>query len=90
VPSRQVEQERARARGARRLIPWVVGSAASAGVLVWVAGGGWRGALTIGALGLLFGALVLAFSVARCPRCGTPLPRGAASGEGCPSCGAER
>jgi hypothetical protein len=90
VPSRQVEQERARARGARRLIPWVVGSAASAGVLVWVAGGGWRGALTIGALGLLFGALVLAFSVARCPRCGTLLPRGTASGEGCPSCGAER
>lgn len=87
-PSREREQERARALGARRLVPWVVGSAASAAVLVAVAGGGWRGALTIGALGLVFAALVLAFAVARCPRCGAPLPRGADAGGRCRSCGA--
>lgn len=86
-------RERARAVAARRLVPWVVGSAVAAGVLVAVAGGGLRGALTIGALGLLLAVFVLALSVPRCPRCGAPLPgaraepaAGASGGGRCPRC----
>ncbi len=85
-PRRPDEQERARALGARRMVPWAVGSAVAAAALVAVAGGGWRGALTIGAVGLVFAALLLSLAVPRCPSCGAPLPRDA-DGR-CPRCAA--
>jgi hypothetical protein len=52
-----------------------VASAAAAGALVGYAGGGWRGGLVIGAVGLIFAAFALSASVARCPACGASLGR---------------
>lgn len=68
-----LERERSRARGARRLLPWAVASAIAAGLLVGTAGAGWRGGLAIAGVGLLFAAFAAAASVARCPSCGAPL-----------------
>jgi hypothetical protein len=68
-------RERTRARAARKLLPWAFASVAAAGLLVYVAGGGWKGALGIFAPGLLFVVFAWSASVARCPGCGTRLPR---------------
>jgi hypothetical protein len=70
-----VERERARASGARRLLPWAVLSAVLVGSLVGFAGAGWRGGLVIGLLGLLFAGFTASAAVARCPACGAPLGR---------------
>lgn len=83
-----LERELARARGARRLLPWAFLSALGAGAIAWVAGGGPKGGVTLAALGLVFVLFVWTTSVARCPACGARLPRGRAPGTGAP--GAER
>ncbi|GAO05318.1 hypothetical protein [Anaeromyxobacter sp. PSR-1] len=70
-----LERERSRARGARRLLPWAVASAIAAGLLVGTAGAGWRGGVAVAGVGLLFAAFAAAASVARCPSCGAPLRR---------------
>jgi hypothetical protein len=69
-----VERELARARGARRMLPWAVATAAGGGLIAWVAGGGLRAALPVAAVGLLFAVFLWATSVARCPACGGSLP----------------
>ncbi|ABC83857.1 hypothetical protein [Anaeromyxobacter dehalogenans] len=68
-----LQRERSRARGARRLLPWAVASAIAAGLLVGTAGAGWRGGLAVAGVGLLFAAFAAVASVARCPSCGAPL-----------------
>ena len=93
-PGRDVDRELARAAGARRVLPWALLSALGGGAIVWVAGGGPRGAAVIAALGLLFVLFLWVTGIARCPACGAPLPRprGAPSAgaparlESCPSC----
>jgi hypothetical protein len=75
VTRRQVEQELARARGARRMVPWAVASALGGGAIALVAGGGARGALAVAAAGLLFALFAWATSIARCPACGARLER---------------
>lgn len=65
-----------------------------AGLLVGVAGGGWRGGLTVALLGLVFAGFAAAASRARCPACGGSLARlaGARAGSAgspprrCPRC----
>jgi hypothetical protein len=75
-PRRQdLQRERARARGARRLLPWSLASAAGGAVLALVAGGGPRAAAVLAALGLVFTLFLWTTSIARCPACGAPLPR---------------
>jgi hypothetical protein len=70
-----VERERARARAARRLLPWALATAAGGGLIAYAAGGGPRAALALAAIGLLFAAFVWTTSIARCPACGAPLGR---------------
>jgi hypothetical protein len=72
---RDVERELQRARSARRLLPWVVVSAAGAGLLGRAASGEWRAAAVLGAFGILLFAFVAATAVARCPACGGSLLR---------------
>lgn len=93
--ARDVERELARAQFARRLLPWALATALGGGAIAWVAGGGPRAGATLAALGLVFVLYLWATSIARCPVCGTPLPRGRAQGAGiagaerpesCPSC----
>jgi hypothetical protein len=90
---RDVDRELARAFGARRLLPWAVLTSLGAGAIAWVAGGGLRAGATVAALGLVFVLFVWTSSVARCPACGAPLPRGRVRGdpaagrpESCPRC----
>lgn len=83
---KDVERELARARGARRMLPWAVASALAAGALVGSAGAGWKGALVIALVGLVFAAFTAAAAVARCPSCGAPLSDRAGRAPGCPSC----
>ncbi len=78
-------------------MPWVVGSAVAAAALVWTAGGGLRGAAAMLGAGLLLFVFVGSLAVARCPTCGSPLPRAtaepaAAGGEarGCARCAGQR
>lgn len=89
-----MDRELARARGARRLLPWVLVSSLGAGAIAWVAGGGLRGGAAVAALGIVFAVIVWTTSIARCPSCGAPLRRGTYRGggegadrpESCPSC----
>lgn len=81
-----VERELARARGARRLMPWAALSAlAGAGIGV-AAGGGVRAAGALLVAGLLFAAFLWTSSTARCPACGAGLPGGGVAPEACPRC----
>lgn len=73
---RDVERELARARGARRLLPWAIATAAGGGLLGLVAGGGPRAAGALAAMGILFALFLWATSIARCPACGAPLGKG--------------
>lgn len=74
------------------MLPWVLASSLGAGAIAWVAGGGPRAGAAVAALGVVFVLLVWTTSIARCPACGAPLPRGrgpgAAAGRpaSCPSC----
>jgi hypothetical protein len=81
-----VQQELARARGARRLLPWAAASALAGAALGVVAGGGARAAGVLFLAGLLFAAFLWATSTPRCPACGAALPRAAAPPEACPRC----
>jgi hypothetical protein len=73
VTRREVDQELARARGARRMLPWAVATAAGGGLIALLAGGGARGALAVAGVGLLFALFAWVTSVARCPACGGSL-----------------
>lgn len=83
---KDVERELARARGARRLLPWAVASALAAGALVGVAGAGWKGGLVVALVGLVFAAFTATAAVARCPSCGASLSDRAGRSPGCPTC----
>ena len=62
------------ARGARRLLPWALATAARRRSARLRAGGGPRaGAASVAAVGLLFVLFLWATSIARCPACGAPL-----------------
>lgn len=86
VSRADVDRELARARGARRLVPWAVLSALAGGAIGFAAGGGLRGAAALFLLGLLFTAFLWTTSTARCPACGAPLPRSGARLGTCPRC----
>jgi hypothetical protein len=86
VARAHVEQELARARGARRLAPWAALSAIAAGLIGLAAGGGLRAAGTLVAAGLVFAVFVWLTSVARCPACGARLPRRGGAPDACPRC----
>jgi hypothetical protein len=73
--ARDLERERARAAGARRLLPWAVLSALGGGAIAYFAGGGPRGAVSLALLGLGFALFLWVTSVVRCPACGARLPR---------------
>jgi hypothetical protein len=81
-----VEQELARARGARRLVPWAAVSAVSAAAIGVAAGGGMRAAAALLGAGLLFAAFVWITSTARCPACGASLPRRGGAPHACRRC----
>jgi hypothetical protein len=70
-----VARERARARGARRLLPWSLATALGGALIALFAGGGVRAGAALAALGLLFTLFLWTASIARCPACGAPLPR---------------
>jgi hypothetical protein len=72
---KDLQQERARARGARRLLPWALVSAAGGAAIGFTAGGGVRAAAVLLAVGLSFVLFLWVTSIARCPSCGAPLPR---------------
>lgn len=88
VPWSRVEQERARARGARRMLPWATLTALGGAALALAAGGGLRGAVALGALGLTFSVFLLVTSIARCPACGARLsfPKRSERLRSCPRC----
>jgi hypothetical protein len=86
VPRARVDQELARARGARRLLPWTALTAIGGAALGLVAGGGVRAAGALFALGLAFAAFVWVSSIARCPACGARLRPRERRLESCPSC----
>lgn len=88
VSGAQVERELARARGARRLLPWAVLGALGGAAIGLAAGGGLRGAGTLFVLGLLFALFLWVTSIPRCPACGARLraPSGAGRLESCPRC----
>ncbi len=70
-----VDREIARARSARRMLPWTLATAAGGAAIALAAGGGPRAAGALLALGSIFAAFLWTVSVARCPACGAPLPR---------------
>jgi hypothetical protein len=98
---RDVELELQRARAARRLLPWVLVSAAALGLLAFVAGGGWKAVIAAGIFGILLLVFVGSAAVARCPACGgsllrrgerpgpagSPSPVEAERARQCPRCG---
>jgi hypothetical protein len=94
VSGQDLDRELARAHGARRLLPWVLLTALGAGAIPWAAGGGLKAGAAVAALALVFVAIVWLSSIARCPACGAPIPRGTYRGTGtgegrpenCPSC----
>lgn len=88
VPRAQVERELARARGARRLLPWAALTALGGAGIGLAAGAGLRGAGALLGLGLLFALFLGVTSVPRCPACGARLkaPSGAGGLESCPRC----
>lgn len=82
--ARDVDRELARADGARRVLPWALVSILGGGAIAWVAGGGLRGGAAIAAVGLVFVLFLWATSIARCPACGSPLPRRRGTPPGAP------
>jgi hypothetical protein len=86
VSRKDVDQELARARGARRLLPWAVVTALAGAALGYAAGGGARGAAALFALGLVFALFLWVTSIPRCPACGARLPAARGRLEACPRC----
>jgi hypothetical protein len=72
--ARDLQRERARAAGSRRLLPWALLSALGGGAIAFAAGGGLGAGVTIAALGLVFVLFLWMTSVPRCPSCGALLP----------------
>lgn len=72
---RDVEAELQRARGARRLLPWVAVTAVGGALLAAVAGATLKAALVVLVPGIALGLLVLAAAIPRCPACGESLLR---------------
>jgi len=70
-----VRRELQRARGARRLLPWAVGSALTGYAFLSYAAGSLRGGLPLLAGGLLLAAFIGGMSIPRCPACGGNLWR---------------
>ncbi len=81
-----VERELARARGARRMLPWAALTAVGGAALGLVAGGGAKGAAVLFALGLVFALFLWTTSVPRCPACGARLRAGPGQHDRCPGC----
>ncbi len=81
-----VDRELARARGARRMLPWAALTAVGGAAIGLAAGGGAKGAAALFALGLVFALFLWVTSVPRCPACGSRLPTGRARVEACPGC----
>ena len=81
-----VDRELARARGARRMLPWAALTAVGGAAIGLVAGGGARGAAALFALGLVFALFLWTTSAARCPACGARLPAGRTRLDSCPGC----
>ena len=81
-----VDREVARARGARKMLPWAALTAAGGAAIGLAAGGGARGATALFVLGLVFALYLWTTSVPRCPACGTRLPAGRMKLEACPAC----
>ncbi len=81
-----VERELARARGARKMLPWTALTAVGGAAIGFAAGGGVRGAAALFAVGLVFALFLWTTSFPRCPACGTRLPVGRARLEACPGC----
>ncbi len=81
-----VERELARARGARKMLPWSALTAVGGAAIGFAAGGGVRGAAALFAVGLVFALFLWTTSVPRCPACGTRLPTSRARLEACPGC----
>jgi hypothetical protein len=88
IPERHVQQELARARGSRRMLPWTLLTAVGGAALGAMAGGGVGAAAALGALGLGFALFLWVTSIPRCPACGArlPIPRGTERLRGCPRC----
>jgi hypothetical protein len=85
--ARDLEVERARATGARRLLPWSLLTALGGGALAYTAGGGLRAGASLGAVGLLFSLFLWTTSVPRCPVCGARLRRRSSGASGGPTPG---
>lgn len=81
-----VERELARARGARRLVPWAALSAVAGALIGLAAGGGLRAAGALLLTGLLFALFLWTTSTARCPSCGAGLQAKGAAPDACPRC----
>jgi membrane protein implicated in regulation of membrane protease activity len=86
VPRGAVDRELARARGARKMLPWTALTAVGGAAIGLAAGGGAKAAGALFALGLVFALFLWTTSVPRCPACGARLPAGRARLEGCPGC----
>ena len=86
VPRAAVERELARARGARRLLPWAALSAVAGGALGLFAGGGLRAAGVLFLVGLLFAGFLWTTATPRCPACGGALARRGDTPGACPRC----
>jgi len=78
--ARDLERERARAAGARRLLPWTLLTALGGGAIAFAAGGGLSAGASLAAVGLVFALFLWVTSIPRCPACGAPLPRRPSSG----------
>jgi hypothetical protein len=70
---REVERELARARSARRVLPFAAGSALLLAALAGWATLSWRPAILLLAPGALFALFAAAAAVPRCPCCGRSL-----------------
>lgn len=81
-----VERELSRARGARRMLPWALLTAAGGAAIGLAAGGGARGAGALFAAGLVFALFLWTTSVPRCPSCGARLPADRPRLDACPAC----
>ena len=72
--AKDIARERARAAGARRLLPWALLTALGGGAIAWTAGGGPRAGASLVGVGLVFVLFLWTTSVPRCPACGARLP----------------
>ena len=72
--ARDLQRERARAAGSRKLLPWALLTALGGGAIAYAAGGGLRAGASLAAVGLVFVLFLWTTSIPRCPVCGARLP----------------